>query len=448
MTLTSDQVLVRICAVDPGSPAEKAGIRVGDGLVAVNGSRPRDIIDYQLARETDILYFRLLRGDRILEIDIDNTRRVPLGLYFEKSIFDQQKMCENNCVFCFIDQMPPGLRDSLYIKDDDFRLSFLYGNFITLTNLSRADLDRIIKQRLSPLYVSLHSTSIEIRRILMNPPKADRALDHLRALLDCGIRIHLQIVVCPDINDGTVLDETLDVLLHDFEAIESVGIVPVGLTGSRSGLPDLKAFSGDRALSLVSVVHDRQKQALKKKNYRWVYAADEFYLLAGVDLPPLEDYDDLPQIENGIGIARTFIEEIKDWPAGTGDTGGASKHVYIITAPMGSQVIESVQEEIAEKAGLGISLIKAQNDWLGGQVSVSGLLAASDIIEAIIKSEPQGIVLIPDICQNSDGLFLDDLSIADIIKETGSTVRVVPTGGSAFMQALAEIAGDKEWQNR
>ncbi len=441
MTLKADPILVRISAIDPGGPAEKAGIRVDDGLVAINGSRPRDIIDYQLARETDIIHFRLMRGDRILDINIDNTRRVPLGLYFEKSIFDQQKLCENNCVFCFIDQMPSGLRDSLYVKDDDFRLSFLYGNFITLTNLSRADLKRIVEQRLSPLYVSIHSTSLEIRRRLMNHPQADRALDHLRVLLDGGIQVHLQIVLCPDINDGPVLDETLHVLLRDFEGAESVGIVPVGLTGSRSGLPRLEAFSSDQAMNLVAAVHDWQKRAFKKKDYRWVYAADEFYLLAGIDLPPLKDYDDFPQLENGVGIARTFIEEVKDWPVGPEGAGGASKHVHILTAPMGSRVIESVVDEIAKKAGLGISLIKAQNDWLGGRVSVSGLLSGSDIIKAIIKSEPQGIVLIPDICLNSDGLFLDDLSVADVIKETGYAVRAVPTGGSAFMLALAELIG-------
>ena len=447
MTLTADPILVRISAIDPGGPAEKAGIRVGDGLVAVDGSRPRDIIDYQLSIDVDIVCFELMRDDRVLEINIDNTRREPLGLYFEKSIFDRQKLCENNCVFCFIDQMPSGLRGSLYIKDDDFRLSFLYGNFITLTNLSRADIKRIVEQRLSPLYVSLHSTSAEIRRRLFNYPQADRALDHLRVLLDGGIQVHLQIVVCPEINDGPALDETLNVLLRDFKDAESVGIVPVGLTGSRSGLPHLEPFSSDQALSLVASLDEWQKRAFEKKGYRWVYIADEFYLLAGVDLPPMEDYDDCPQLENGIGIARTFIEEINDWPAGLSNAGGALNHVNILTAPLGSCVIDSILDEIANKAGLSISLIGAKNDWLGGHVSVTGLLAGSDIIEAIIKSESVGIVLIPDICLNSDGRFLDDLSMADVVKESGRAARAVPTGGSAFMQALAELRGGKVCQN-
>ncbi|MDP1808338.1 MAG: DUF512 domain-containing protein [Actinomycetota bacterium] len=432
-----DPVLITV--VEPGCPAEAAGIRPGDRLVALNGEILRDVIDYQLALEADELDFSLVREGRSFHAQLSGHDGRPLGLALEKSLFDKEKMCQNHCAFCFIDQLPPNCRSTLYIKDDDFRLSFLYGNFITLTNLSRADLDRIAEQRLSPLYVSIHSTDPRVRRSLVNPPKVDKALDNLKALLAAGTEVHVQIVACPGINNGAVLDETLATLLADFDAVASVGIVPVGLTGYRRGLPDLRSFSRSEAPALLSQVRAWQERALAQKSYRWVYAADEFYLMTGDEIPREPDYDDFPQVENGIGMVRLFMDEINDWAAQNGGSRRSGGRVNLVTAPLAAKALKTVLPVISGSTGRGVEVITANNNWLGGDVSVAGLLAGADVIEAIRTAGPVGPVLLPGVCLNPDGLFLDNLCVDDIIGSTGAEVIVVPSTGWKFMEALADV---------
>lgn len=428
-----------ITVVEPGSPAEAAGIRPGDRLAALNGATLRDIIDYQLALEADELDFTLIRDGRDFHVQLSGLDGQPIGLAVEKSLFDEEKLCQNHCAFCFIDQLPPDCRPTLYIKDDDFRLSFLYGNFITLTNLSRADLDRIAEQRLSPLYVSVHSTDLRVRRSLVGPPKVDKALENLQALLAAGAEIHIQIVACPGINTGAALDETLETLMSGFDGVASVGIVPVGLTGYRRGLPDLRTFSRSEALELLGQVNSWQERAIAQKGYRWVYAADEFYLLTGEEVPPEIDYDDFPQVENGIGIVRLFIDEVNDWAAQHVGGSRSSGRVNLVTAPLAAKALEQVLPKISESTGWGLDVITAHNNWLGGDVSVAGLLAGADVIEAIKTADPAGPVLLPAVCLNTDGLFLDDLSLDDVIGSTGARVIVVPSTGWKFMEALAHV---------
>lgn len=436
MRVASPDNLPVIDKVDPSGIAAQAGINAKDKVVSLNGRELRDVIDYEMLRIEDVLEFKLLRRDQILTVSIENTSGFPLGIYFEKSIFDKEKLCENNCQFCFINQLPPGLRQTLYLKDDDFRLSFLYGNFITLTNLSQVELKRIVEQRLSPLYVSLHSTNPNVRRALIEPPKVDRALDNLKALLAGGIDIHLQIVVCPGLNDGDKLAATINDLWTDFPALSSVGIVPVGLTGYRSALPHLEGFTKDKALELIAQLKVWQKRALEEKDYRWVYAADEFYLLAQTPLPALDEYDDCPQVENGIGISRIFIEEVKGWAVPEKVKSGSRGPLNIVTSVLGAKVIDLVLADIAKPTGYIPKLIKAENDFLGGDVSVAGLLSGSDIMKAIDLAEPTGLIVIPDVALDTGGLFLDNLTVSDIINKTGRDIRIVPSGGSAFMEAL------------
>lgn len=430
-----------ITKIDPGSPADEAGIRVGDRLASLNGEIMRDVIDYQLAREADKIDFELIRGDSRFHVRLDRNDERPIGLAFEKSLFDREKLCQNQCLFCFIDQLPPDCRPTLYIKDDDFRLSFLYGNFITLTNLRQADLERIKEQRLSPLYVSIHSTDPEVRRRLICPPKVDKALENLKALMAIGVEVHVQIVACPELNTGAHLEETLEALFTDYADISSVGIVPVGLTGHRAGLPDIRGFSKAEASDLLDQVRNRQEQALKIKGYRWVYAADEFYLLADEKIPPAQNYDDFPQVENGIGIARLFKDEIDDWLEENGSrkikSGGGK--MSVVTAASAAPVVDNSLRVAGEFIGCEFEVITAKNDWLGGDVTVAGLLSGSDIIKAINGLRPSGPVLIPDICLNPDGLFLDDLSVEDVIKSAGVEVTVVPSTGWDLMEALVGV---------
>lgn len=437
MRVASPDNLPVIDKVDPSGIAAQAGINAKDKVVSLNGRELRDVIDYELLRIEDVLEFKLLRSDQILTVSIENSSGFPLGIYFEKSIFDKEKLCENNCRFCFINQLPPGLRQTLYLKDDDFRLSFLYGNFITLTNLSQAELKRIVEQRLSPLYVSLHSTDLNVRRVLIEPPKVDRALDNLEDLLAGGIDIHLQIVVCPGLNDGDKLAATINDLWTDFPALSSVGIVPVGLTGYRSTLPHLEGFTKEKALELIAQLNVWQKRALEEKDYRWVYAADEFYLLAQTPLPALDEYDDCPQVENGIGISRIFIEEVKGWAPPEKLKSGSRGPLNIVTSALGAEVLDLVLADIAELTGYTLKIIKAENDFLGGDVCVAGLLSGSDIIKAIDLAEPSGLIVIPDVALDTRGFFLDNLTVSDIINKTGRDIRIVPSGGSSFMEALA-----------
>lgn len=428
-----------ISMVEPGSPADAAGIRSGDRVAALNGRILRDVIDYQLAREADELDFALVRAGRSFHIQLSRLDGRPVGLAFEKSLFDRQKLCQNHCLFCFVDQLSPGCRPTLYIKDDDFRLSFLYGNFITLTNLSQADLARIKDQRLSPLYASIHATDSEIRRRLIGPPAVDKALKNLKTLLVAGVEVHIQIVACPGINDGIVLDETLKTLLAEFAAVASVGVVPVGLTGHREGLPDIRGFGKREAAALLGQVRVWQERALEKKGYRWVYAADEFYLMTSEAVPPEIDYDDFPQVENGIGIVRLFLDEIDDWAAQHGAGGRSGRKINLVTAPLAAKVFKTALPTISESIGRGVDMITADNRWLGGDVSVAGLLAGADVIEAIETATVSGPVLVPGVCLNPDGLFLDDMSIDDVVAATGAEVIVVPSTGWDLMEALAHV---------
>lgn len=424
-----------ITKVEPGSPAAVAGIKAGDRLATLNGRALKDVIDYQLAREADELDFHLVREGRSLDIHLTPDGR-PLGLALEKSIFDRQKLCRNQCAFCFIDQLPPGTRSTLHIKDDDFRLSFLYGNFITLTNLSRTDLARIVRERLSPLYASVHAIDPDVRRRLIGPPKSDRALENLKTILDGNIEVHIQVVACPGVNDGAVLSRTLESLYHDFPTLGSVGIVPVGLTGWRRELPELEPFDKPGAIGLIEQVREVQDRATRERQYRWVYAADEFYLLAGMALPPALEYDDFPQVENGIGIARLFMDEVADWISSNGGQTGSGADYSILTGPLASDILGPLLPGIERATGSRLDLIVADNKWLGGSVTVTGLLAGADLIEAINEASPDSKVLVPAICLNSDGLFIDDLTVDDIRAAIGADLVVVPSTGWDFMEAL------------
>jgi len=419
----------RITEVREGSPCS-GSVMAGDLLLALDRKPPLDILDYMEASEGRRVSLRLSREGNEIALKVRKGPGIPLGLVFDEAVFDGVRTCHNHCIFCFVDQMPPGFRETLYIKDDDYRLSFYYGNFITLNNLSREDLERIRRLRLSPLYVSLHTTDPVLRSSLMGGD-GGRGLDALRSLLDDGFEIHLQVVVCPGINDGEALQHTLYDILATYPAA-SLGVVPLGLTSYTGGLPEgLMPHNRDSALQVLEALEEYQALALDKYGRRLFFAADEFYLLAERDFPGEDEYDGYPQLENGVGMARKFIQEAY-FEAGAFIPEGEPVR-GVVTGVAG----EKVMGIALENAGMrGVEVVAVENRLLGGSVTVTALLGGADIIAALRERRPVSReLLIPD-SMLREGLFIDDLTPDDVRRETGYRLVPVEVDGACLLRAL------------
>src|SRR5688572_24318451 len=297
----------RVQAVAPGSPAATAGVLAGDELITNNGEAVRDVIRYHLQADEEHVELEVRRGGMERGLTIQKRPGVPLGLELSSPVFDRVRTCDNHCPFCFIYQLPKGMRSSLYVKDDDYRLSFLYGNFTTLTRFTEADLERVVNERLGPLYVSIHATDPALRARLLRNPRGATSLRWLRALLDAGTEVHGQVVVCPGVNDGLALEQTLLDVLDSYPCLASIGLVPLGVSAHTTE-PDLRPHDEREAAAVLDAVDRWQTRYLAALGRRLVFAADEYYLMAGRPFPTLAEYEDVPQHENGIGMARTFAE--------------------------------------------------------------------------------------------------------------------------------------------
>jgi putative radical SAM enzyme (TIGR03279 family) len=420
----------RIARVRFGSPAWRAGLRPGDRVVAVNGRPVLDLLDWQWATAEDPIEVEFVRDEARRTVALSAGSR-PLGVEFEGVLFDGVRQCSNACSFCFVAQLPRGLRRSLYLRDDDYRLSFLHGNFITLTNLTDDDVLRIVEQRLSPLFVSLHAVAPEVRRRLIAPRGEDRALERLDELLAGGIVIHVQVVAVPGVNDGDVLRQTLEHLAPR-ENVASVGVVPLGFTRHQHRFS--ASYDAPGASETIALVHEFQARARRVRKTSWVYAADEFYLLAGVEVPPAEDYDGFPQYENGIGLVRSFVDEFEATPPALQSRGAP---VVLVTGTMFAPVLSGLVQRIpgAER----IDVLAVENGLLGGNVAVTGLLSGDDIARAIVAHGGQGTYLVPDIVLNSDALTLDDMTVRDIGRRSRARVRAVGSTAGDLARALAHL---------
>lgn len=397
-------------------------------MVSVNGRPLTDVLDWQWAAAQGAMLLEVLRGEQRLVLTIDDAS-APSGVEFDGALFDGVRQCTNACSFCFVAQLPSGLRPSLYVRDDDYRLSFLHGNFITLTNLSDEDVERIIEQRLSPLHVSLHAVDPEVRRRLIAPRGADRAIERLDALLAGGIEIHVQVVAVPGVNDGSVLRQTLEHLAPR-AGIVSVGVVPLGFTKHQQRFS--RSYDARGAADVISLVREFQARARASRGRSWAYAADELYLLSGIKIPSCEEYDGYPQYENGIGLVRSFVDEFE---AEIPTISSRGPRTVLVTGTMFAPVLKSLVGRT--RGAHRIEVLPVENTLLGGNVAVTGLLSGGDIARAIAAHGVRGTYLVPDIVLNSDALTLDDMTMRAIHRRSAARVRTVGSTAADLAKALA-----------
>ena len=424
-----------VSAVAPGGIASEMEIQVGDRVLAVNEEELDDIIDFQLgiSDEEFTLLVEKIDGE-LWELEIEKAPGEFLGLEVETISAAGLKLCRNNCIFCFVAQMPKGMRPTLYDKDDDYRLSITQGSFITLSNLNEEELIRIISLHLSPLYISVHAWNPEVRARLMKNPQAGKLPEQIRRLTEAGIVVHAQIVLVPDYNDGDVLRETIERLAELYPAVQSIAVVPVGLTRYRDKLTPLRGFTAEEARRILDQGERWQTDFYAQTGQHIVYFADEFYVLAGREFPEAKVYDDFPQLENGVGMARKFIAELesvwKQLPEVISE-----RHLHLITGTSAQQLFEGLRDRLMDQVnGLKLSVHVIQNDFFGASVTVAGLLTAQDIARQL--GDLNGAeFLVPRIMLKADeDLFLDDRSIQWLEKEVNGRASIVENDGLVFLE--------------
>ncbi len=458
-----------IIAVSEGSPAHDSGVRPGDVIAAINGQPVRDIIEYRLLTDEEEITIDVVRGGLELSFDVAKEHGQALGIEIESPVFDEVRTCDNHCEFCFIYQLPPGMRKSLHLKDDDYRLSFLYGNFTTLTRFTEADLERVITEGLSPLYVSIHATDPQLRVEMLRNRRGAMSLRWLRALLDHGIEIHGQIVVCPGLNDGHALEQTLCGILDEYPDLTDIAIVPLGVSDF-STEKRMRTHSVEEARFVVDAVDKWQKIYLSVLGRRMVYASDEYYLMAHKDFPEASTYGEFSMHEDGIGMARAFQGEFRgDSDEGIGIQSGffasvdgapavgyraprtetgqmgvsvigeptatavtigprSDAPIGVLTGSYGARILGPL---IGELDGVDARVVEVENRFFGGNVAVAGLMVGEDLIRVLGEAPRGHRYLLPDVCL-SQGRFLDGLTPQDLPQP----VEIIKTDGVALRRAL------------
>jgi putative radical SAM enzyme (TIGR03279 family) len=414
-----------VAQVQSDSIAEKIGLVAGDIILTVNGETVKDIIDlsFALADEKVTLVVAKKSGGTVT-IPINKTFDENLGIEFESAVFDQVRCCANRCIFCFVDQMPRGMRDSLYVKDDDYRLSFLYGNFITLSNLGPNDHDRIGRLHLSPLYISIHTTNGELRSQMLNNKQAANIMEQLVELITRGVQFHGQIVLCPGFNDGENLKKTFEDIYRLVPAALSLAIVPVGLTQFREDCYDLPGFTSQQCAETIDLIAPLQDRCRREQGSTFVYLGDEFYVAAGREIPTTAEYDDFPQLENGIGMVRNFIDE---WHQCSFATSGYDQPIYIdvVCGVSAAKIIEPLVKSLAIK-NLNVRVVPVINSFFGKHITVTGLLTGQDIIDQLqcLDGPRDGIILPGVALRKGESIFLDNMVPEEISEHLAVPVRI------------------------
>lgn len=428
---------VVVARVRPRSAAAQAGLLAGDRLLVINGAPLRDSIDFHFQAGDGRLRVEIERDGRAAEVTIRRRAATDLGLELVPPRPREISTCANRCVFCFIHQLPTGMRRSLYVKDDDYRQSFLHGNYITLTDLGEEALRRIETQRLSPLYVSVHATDPELRHALLGNPRArGELLPRIARLVRAGIRMHAQIVLCPGLNDGVHLERSLKDLAGCHPGVATVAVVPVGLTRHRERLPPLRSVTPREAQTLVSTIHGWQQGFLSQLGSRFVFAADELYLLSGLEPPHARDYEGYPLLEDGIGLVRRFTDGFRRAQRRLPRVVRPSRAVTLVTGKMFAPRLASLLETV-RVGGVRSTVVPVANDFFGGNIGVAGLLTGQDIQRQLAGRPLGDLVLLPGVALRDEaGVFLDDLSPADVAAHLGTPVRMVEPTPRALLSVL------------
>ena len=427
----------RITHVQPDSLAEQLGLRAGDTLLSIAGETIVDQIDYQALIAQSSFPMEIRRADgttRTLHVQKEDWE--PLGITLDQSIVSNPRPCANHCIFCFIDQMPPGMRSTLYVKDDDWRLSLMMGNYITMTNLSDMELDRIIRRRVSPLYISVHTTNPELRCRMLRNKNAGLVMERMRLLASNGLRFHCQIVMCPGWNDGDELLRTLDDLRSLHPYAQSVALVPVGLTRHRKGLDDIRPYDKESATEVVRLAEKLQREYLRTLGTRFVFPSDEFYCLSQLPLPDDEQYEDYPQIENGVGMLRMFETDLRyaaeDYPIAS----TPPRHLVIACGTSVAPYMQAWCDRFAPK-GTRVTVQPIINRFFGESVTVSGLITGRDLVEQLQHVQCDEILIVRDMIRNEGDLFLDDTPVDEVRRKLPAPLRIVRNTGESFYLAIS-----------
>lgn len=410
---------MKIKSVASGGIGEEIGLRSGDVIDSINGDPVRDQIDYRFNIADEEIDIVIKRNNEKFEINFDKEIYDDLGLEFEEI---QYRDCASKCVFCFIDQNPEGMRETLYFRDEDFRLSFMHGSYFTLNNVSKSDMNRMVKQRLSPLYISVHALDDEVRSFLFGVKRNDRLLEKMTFLTENGIELHTQVVLCPKINDGDILLDTLSGLEKFFPGVKTVALVPLGMTKYREGITPLAPVTKEYAKNFIKEVHKIQKGYIEKFDDRFVYLADEWYLKGGVKLPPLSHYGELNQLENGVGMTRQFIKHVNKNKKLFTTPLKSKKKIHLMTGRLAEPIINEFLTPVLEAcSNLDVSVHGVTNNYFGDTITVSGLLTGRDFIKAVKDKEGDMFLLPPNIL-NPDDITLDNMTIEDLRNKTGKNL--------------------------
>jgi putative radical SAM enzyme (TIGR03279 family) len=437
---------VRITAVDPFSIGEQIGLKPGDRITAINGHELRDFLDFQFyAGSEDEVAIEVAGADgRVWNTSVEIAEGEIWGLDFD---YFAPRQCANDCIFCFCNQNPAGARDSLFFKDEDIRLSFLHGNYTTMSSISKAELDRIVEQRLSPQYVSVHATDPDVRRYLLGRKRPDRVLDKLRYLNERGIELHAQIVLCPTINDGDVLKRTVEDLAELYPGLVSIAVVPVVVTKLHNYRHLITPVTGDYARDLIETVRRWQRDYRKRLKTTFVFLADEFYLRAEVAIPGRDHYGDYPQIEDGVGMVRRFISDSKGFlrRASSKKIDLGLLHGTLCTGELFYPILSGLVDGVNARFGSRLKTVAVTNGFFGEEVTVAGLLAGRDFLTARERFEGNFVVIPGQACLRSGQVFLDDLTLADLRREFKVPVL---SGGATLEATLRETVVELETLNR
>jgi putative radical SAM enzyme (TIGR03279 family) len=430
--------------VEPGSIAAEVGILPGDEILTLNGERMEDVIDYRFLvtdEEIDVVVAPGARKEDAYRVIVEKDMDETLGVTFRADVFDGIRICSNNCDFCFVYQNRRGMRKSVYVKDDDYRLSFLHGDFITLTNLTESCWERIFKYRLSPLYVSIHATDPEARVAMLRNPNGARLMEDLERLFSHGIEIHGQVVYTPGINDGTILDRTVEdmaALYH--RGCRTLAIVPVGLTTLRNNLPVLRTIGRDEAREVIRKTRAWQRRFLKELGTRFVYPSDEMYLLAEAPLPSTRTYEEFPQFENGVGMISRLKAGWKKLERKIPARVGRPRRVTLITGTLAAPVLEPFARRLSEVENLSVRVAPVRNDFFGPTTTVAGLLTGQDIAAQLGGTDLGDVALLPSVAVRDD-VFMDDWTLTQLSERLGVPVEVVKPEAPH----LAEAALGPDW---